>query len=70
MGKQQSGKDIFASMKVAKIPEDAAMMNEARETAAELIYIKGLDPRNWPPELLVALAKRKGPKLEHDLVSR
>lgn len=69
MGKLQSGKDIFANMKIARLPEDSAMMNDARETAAELIHRYGLDPRNWPPSLLVGLARRRLPKMDYGVIS-
>ena len=50
-------------MKIAKLPEDSAMMNDAREAAAEMIHRNGLDPGAWPPSVLVALARRRLPKI-------
>lgn len=65
MGRQQSGKDVLACLQLARLPEDRMLMEEARETAAELIARYGLSPAQWPPELLAALARTSLPKLDY-----
>ena len=69
-GKQQSGKDIIANLKVAKLPQHRVLMDEAREAAAKLILEAGLDSNNWPAGLLIALSKQRFPKLDHSILPK
>ena len=65
MGKQQSGKDALACLRAAKLPEDRLLMEQARQVASELIERYTLDPAEWSPSLLAALARAGLPKLDY-----
>ena len=64
-GKQQSGKDIYASLKVAKLPEHSVLLEEARALAVHLVDTLGMDPKAWPTALLVAMSRQNLPKLDY-----
>lgn len=70
MGRQQSGKDILAFLRAARLPEDRVLMEEARAIAAEMIAHYGLQTCDWPPELLSMLAKTNLPKLDYQQLPR
>ena len=58
MGKKQSGRDAFSSLKSARLPQDRQLLEEARRTAATLCaqWRNGLaDP---PAPLLAAVHKQ------------
>ena len=65
MGKQQSGKDALACLRAAKLPEDRLLMEQARQVASQLIDRYTLDPAEWSPSLLAALARAGLPKLDY-----
>lgn len=65
MGRQQSGRDMLASLRLTKLPQDHEVMEDARQTAAELLSLYGLNPADWPPALLLSLARPDLPKLDH-----
>ena len=64
MGKKQSGKDMWANLRAARLPEDAALLDEARGKAAELVSNFGMDPADWSPDLLAAMAHSRLPQLD------
>lgn len=64
MGKRQSGKDMWADLRAARLPEDAALLDEARGKASELVSEFGIDPADWPPDLLAAMSQRCLPELD------
>ena len=64
LGKKQSGKDGLSYLKAAKLPEDRHLLEQARAAAAEMLLDMGLDPTNWPEDLLAALKDRSLPDLD------
>ena len=64
MGKKQSGKDMWANLRAARLPEDASLLEEARDKASELVSQYGIDPADWPRDLLAAMAYTRLPELD------
>jgi hypothetical protein len=65
IGKQQSGKEGLASLNATDLKTDTIIMEQARETAAEMIKTYGLCPADWPPAILARLSRTQSlPKLE------
>lgn len=55
IGRRQSGKEALGSLKVTNLPEDAALVEAAREAAAALMAATHGKPTGWSRELLAAV---------------
>jgi ATP-dependent DNA helicase RecG len=55
IGRRQSGKEAMGGLKVCQLPQDAMLVEAAREAAAGLMAVSGGRPVGWSRELLAAV---------------
>lgn len=58
LGKKQSGRDAFSSLKSARLPQDRQLLEEARRAAATLCALWRDGQADPPAPLLVAVARQ------------
>ena len=54
LGKKQSGVNGLGYLRVAKLPQDRQILEQARAGAAELLQESGLEPASWSKDLDLA----------------
>ncbi|KAK9814524.1 hypothetical protein WJX72_007345 [[Myrmecia] bisecta] len=64
LGKKQSGQTSLGCLKACDLERDQDLLDLARETAAGLIRMYGMNPSAWPKQLIAALKDQTLPQLD------
>jgi hypothetical protein len=64
LGRKQSGQAGLGCLRAAQLPGDTPLLEAARASAKAQLAALGLNPADWPTQLLGALRDRALPPLD------